>query len=146
METLFKNNFRGGAIRSSDGVQEWQYRADGTLKNVRGFDQLEFRWNGETLSPSVGETTALGSGAWNGVWIAWLSEKRMPLIKYFWMNNDREFVSDVDDDTWQEEGRSLRRKSQNMRYLTDGEVPVAILMLIELLSQCRQRGLLQRRN
>jgi len=69
----------------------------------------------------------------------------MPLVKYFWMSSDREFLSDSDDDVWiDESGKGLKRKNFNLKYLIDGEIPGPVVMLVELFLQARARNLVKK--
>jgi hypothetical protein len=61
---LYKDNYKGGIVKSSDEEEEWQYSADGTLCLLSSTDKLEYIWDGEILQPKSSDVPSFGAGQW----------------------------------------------------------------------------------
>lgn len=71
----------------------WHYNgATGLLSNSKWGDTLEYIWDGSSLAPTKMSQMSLGTGKWNGVWLAWYTEKNEPFLKYYYSAGDRKCI------------------------------------------------------
>ncbi|EFA79674.1 hypothetical protein PPL_07365 [Heterostelium album PN500] len=137
----YRRSVAGGVVRSSHG-EEWTYRADGTLYNSEHLDanvkakDLKYIWNGQLLVPAKDTVKNLGSGKWNGVWLAWYYNN-MPFLKYMWQHESNEYLNQNPKLSYKWASRGLVSKIGVGEWLIEGNVPETVVMFIQCLRYCR---------
>ncbi|GAM25270.1 hypothetical protein SAMD00019534_084450 [Acytostelium subglobosum LB1] len=136
----YRRSVAGGVVRSSHG-EEWTYRADGTLYNSEPLDanikakDVRYVWNGQLLVPAKDCVKSLGSGKWNGVWLAWY-HNNAPFLKYMWQQESNEYLNQNSNLSYKW-SRGLVSKIGVGQWVIEGHVPETVVMFLQCLRYCR---------
>ncbi|EGG21662.1 hypothetical protein DFA_01548 [Cavenderia fasciculata] len=138
----YRRSIAGGVVRSSHG-EEWTYRADGTIFNTDHLEpsirakELKYVWNGQLLVAAKDSPRNLGSGKFNGVWLAWYDSNGDPFLKYIWDPESNEYLNQNSNLSHKWSTRGLVSKVGTGEWMIEGNVPPTIVMFLQCLRYCR---------
>ncbi|GAM29425.1 hypothetical protein SAMD00019534_126010 [Acytostelium subglobosum LB1] len=147
LKILYKNNIKGGVIKSSHDDEEWSYSSIGSLSTLEGTyngPQIDYHWDGEWLRSSA-NSQMFGAGRFNGVYLAWYlagvdgkdptgsTVTQAPDITYFWDEREKEYVSDRKELTFKWSRHFLASKYGTGEWIVEGHVPQPVVMFLQLI-------------
>jgi len=138
LSLLYKEPFGSGKMVSEKYDEKWQYNGTtGILNNVAWGETLEYVWDGCTLQPSKHSHMSLGTGKWNGVWLAWYTEKNEPFLKYYYSAGDRKYLASHGQPllTWQWALNQL--VGEGGEWVCEGNIPHPVVMFLQMMRYYR---------
>ncbi|KAF2074103.1 hypothetical protein CYY_004588 [Polysphondylium violaceum] len=148
LKILYKNNIKGGIIKTSDSDQEWNYSSLGTLfidaatnTGDNQEEKIDYHWDGEWLRSSSHNQT-LGCGRFNGVYLAWYTrDLSIPDIRYFYDEKEKEYISDKKEFTFKWTRHFLASKYGSGEWIVEGHVPAPVVMFLQLIKYKRNSNI-----
>ncbi|KYR01436.1 PH domain-containing protein [Tieghemostelium lacteum] len=139
LKILYKNNIKGGIIKTSLSDEEWNYSAIGTLStdSTLSDEKIDYHWDGEWLKSSTSNQT-LGWGRFNGVYLDWYQKDSVkPDIKYFWDEPEKEYTTTRKEFTFKWTRHFLASKYSTGEWIVEGHVPQPVVMFLQLIQYKR---------
>jgi PH domain len=160
MSFLYKDNQRGGVVRSDDGIcYEYSFSGEfvrsveaGPHADEEGDDApaMKYVWDGYELVPKHADTPNHGMGVWNGGRLWWLehsnsSDDAKCFLQFRYNDTDREYESPNPNMNWKWEGHfftgaqavSGSVEGSTRSWSVDGEVPMPLVMMAQCLEYFR---------
>ncbi|EGC32314.1 hypothetical protein DICPUDRAFT_98913 [Dictyostelium purpureum] len=141
LKILYKDNIKGGIIKSSDTEEEWNYSSMGTLQieptTSVNEEKIDYHWDGEWIKSST-HNHILGYGRFNGVYLAWfIKDPTFPEIRYFYDEKEKEYISDKKEFTFKWTRHFLASKYGSGEWIVEGHVPQPVVMFLQLIKYKR---------